>query len=97
MTKRLKSTVLHSTRAAISKKNKHRVVRNISSSEVGKVIAIYGGFCLLKMMKCRRRQATGPQKFKKLSTVIFSFFVSGSGSGGSRSGSARCGSGRGSG
>ena len=28
MTKRLKSTVLHSTRALISKKNKHRVVRN---------------------------------------------------------------------
>ena len=28
MTKRLKSTVLHSTRVLISKKKKHRVVRN---------------------------------------------------------------------
>ena len=28
MTKRLKSTVLHSTRAPISKKKKHKVVRN---------------------------------------------------------------------
>ena len=45
------------------------------------------------MMKCRRRQTTDPQKFKKLSTVVFLFFVSGSGSGGSGSGSDRCGSG----
>ena len=30
------------------------------------------------MIKCRRRQATDPQKLKKLSTVVFSFFVSGS-------------------
>ena len=35
------------------------------------------------MIKCRRKQATDPQKFKKLSTVVFSFFVSESGSGGS--------------
>ena len=34
----------------------------ISSSEVGKLIAINEGFCLLKMIKCRRRQATDPQK-----------------------------------
>ena len=80
MTKRLKNTVLHSTRVLISKKNKHRVVRTTSSSEVGKVIAINEDFCLLKMMKCRRRQATDPQKLKKLSTVVFSFFVGGSGS-----------------
>ena len=25
------------------------------------------------MIKCRRRQATDPQKIKKLSTVVFSF------------------------
>ena len=35
----------------------------MSSSEVHKVIAINEGFCLLKMMKCRR-QATDPQKLK---------------------------------
>ena len=51
------------------------------------------GFCFLKMTKCSRRQGTDPQKFKKLSTVVFSFFVGGSGSGGS--GSDRCGSGSG--
>ena len=62
MTKRLKSTVLHSTRVPISMNKKHRV---------GNIIAINEGFCLLKMMKCRRRQATDPQKFKKLSTVVF--------------------------
>ena len=45
------------------------------------------GFCLFKMMKSRR-QAIDPQKLKKLSTVVFSFFVSGSGS-------DRCGSGSG--
>ena len=45
---------------------------------------------------CRRRQATDPQKLKKLSTVVFSFFVGGSGSGGSGSRSDRCGSGSGS-
>ena len=54
------------------------------------------GFCLLKMMKCKRRQATDPQKLKKLSTVVFSLFVSGSGRDGSGSGSDRCGSGSGS-
>ena len=91
MTKRLKSTVLHLTGVSISKKKRHRVVRNNNSSEVGKVIAINEGFCLLKMVKCRRRQATDPQKLKKLSTIVFSFFVSGSGSG-----SDRCGSGSGS-
>ena len=37
-------------------------------------MAINEGFCPLKMIKCRRRQATDPQKFKKLSTVVFSFF-----------------------
>ena len=47
------------------------------------------------MIECRRRQATDSQKFKKLSTVVFSFFVGESGSGGS--GSDRCGSGIGSG
>ena len=61
------------------------------SSEVGKVIAIKEGFCFLKMIRCRRRQATDPQKLKKLSTAVFSFFVGGSGSGGSD----RCGSGSG--
>ena len=35
------------------------------------------------MMKCRRRQVRDPQKLKKLSTVVFSFFVSGSGGRGS--------------
>ena len=45
------------------------------------------------MIKCRRRQATGPQKLKKLSTVFFSFFVGGSGSDGCGSGSDGCGSG----
>ena len=43
------------------------------------------------MIKCRRRQTTDPQKFKKLSTVVFSFFVSGSGSG--KSGSDKFGRG----
>ena len=27
------------------------------------------------MIKCRRRQATDPQKFKKLSTIVFSFLL----------------------
>ena len=27
------------------------------------------------MMKCRRKQATDPQKLKKLSTVVFSFLL----------------------
>ena len=45
------------------------------------------GFCVLKMIKCRRRQATNPQKKKKLSTVVFSFSVCGSVSGGDRYGS----------
>ena len=27
------------------------------------------------MIKCRKRQATDPQKFKKLSTVLFSFLL----------------------
>ena len=60
-------------------------------------MAIYGGFCSLKVIKCRRRQATDPQKLRKLSTVVFSFFISGSESGGSgsRIGSDRCGSGSG--
>ena len=40
------------------------------------------------MMKCRRRQAADPQKLKKLSTFVFSFFVDES-----ASGSDRCGSG----
>ena len=66
ITKRLKSTVLHLTRVLMSKKKKHRVVRNNNSSEVGKIIAINEDFCLLKMMKCRRRQATDPQKLKKI-------------------------------
>ena len=34
----------------------------ISSSEVDKVIAINEGFCPLKMIKCRRRQATDSPK-----------------------------------
>ena len=42
---------------------------------MGKVIAINEGFCLLKMMKCWRRQATDPQKLKKLSTVVFRFLL----------------------
>ena len=78
MTKRLKSTVPHSTRVLIFMKKNTEWFRTISSSEVGKVIAINEGFCFLKMMKCRRRQVTDPQKLKKLSTVVFSFFVSGS-------------------
>ena len=40
-------------------------------------MAINERFCLLKMMKCKRRQATDPQKLKKLSTDVFLFFVSG--------------------
>ena len=55
MTKRLKNTVLHSTRVVISKKMRHRAVQNNNSSEVGKVIAINEGFCFLKMTKCKRR------------------------------------------
>ena len=89
MIKRLNCTVLHSTRVQISKKTKHRVVRNNKLKRKGKVIAIYGGFCLFKTIKCRRRQATDPQKLKKLSTVVFSFIVGGCESGGSD----RCGSG----
>ena len=27
------------------------------------------------MIKCRRRHATDPQKLKKLSSVVFSFFL----------------------
>ena len=27
------------------------------------------------MIKCRRKQATDPQKFKKLSMVVFSFLL----------------------
>ena len=73
MTKRLKSTVLHSTRVLISKKNKHRVVRNNKLKRSDKVIAINEGFCLLKMIKCRRRQTTDPQKLKKI--VNGRFFV----------------------
>ena len=38
------------------------------------------------MMNCRRRQATDPQKSKKLSTVVFSFFVDGSSGSGIGSG-----------
>ena len=48
------------------------------------------------MIKCRRRQATDPQKLKKIVNVVICFFVGGSGSGGSGSGgsgSDRCGSG----
>ena len=78
MTKRLKSIVLHSTRALISKKNKHRVVRNNKLKRVGEVIAINEGFCLLKMIKCRRKQAKDPQKLKEI--VNGRFFVGGSGS-----------------
>ena len=33
------------------------------------------GFFPLKLIKCRRRQTTDPQKLKKLSPVIFSFFL----------------------
>ena len=40
------------------------------------------------MIKCRRRHATDPRKLKKLSAVVFSFFVG-------ASGSNRCGSGSG--
>ena len=29
----------------------------------------------LNMIKCRRRQTTDPQKFKKLSTVVLSFLL----------------------
>ena len=75
MTKRLKSTVLHSTRVLISKKKKHRIVRNnkLKRSTVGKVIAINKGFCFLKMMKCKRRHGADPQKLKEI--VIGRFFV----------------------
>ena len=37
------------------------------------MIAINEGFCFLKMTKCRRRQATDPQKLKKI--VNGRFFV----------------------
>ena len=57
-------------------------------------MAINEGFCLLKMIKSRRKQIKDPQKLKKkLSMVVFSFFVGGSGSGSGRCGSERCGSG----
>ena len=81
MTRRLKSTVLHSTRVLRSKRKNTEWFRTINLSEVGKAIAIIGGFCFLKMIKCRRRQATDLQKLENLSTFVFSFFVSGSGSG----------------
>ena len=74
MTKRLKSIVLHSTRVLISKKKNTAWLVTISSSKVGKVIAIYGGFCSLKMMKCRTRQTTDPQKFKNCQQ-LFSLFL----------------------
>ena len=74
MTKRFKSTVLHSRRVLISKKKKHRVVLTISSSKLGKVIAINEGFCPLKTIKCKRRQATDPQKLKKIVNDCFVVF-----------------------
>ena len=46
-----------------------------SSSEVDKVIAINEGSCPLKMMKCRRRQATEPQKLKKIVNGCFVGFL----------------------
>ena len=33
------------------------------------------GFCLLKMIKCRRRQATDPQKLKKIVNACFLLLV----------------------
>ena len=48
-------------------KKKHRVVQNYKlNREVGKVIATNEGFCFLKMIKCRRMQATDSQKLKKI-------------------------------
>ena len=74
MTKILKSTVLHSTRVLISKKKKHRVVRNNKLTRSRKVIAINEGFCLFKTMKCRR-QGTDPQKLEKIvSDRFFGFY-----------------------
>ena len=42
---------------------------------MGKVIAINEGFCLLKMIKCRRRQATAPQKLKNCQRLSFVFLL----------------------
>ena len=83
MTKRLKSIVVHSTRVLLSKKkNKRRVVRNNKFKRSKQSNSnIWIGFGLLKMIKYRKRQATEPKKLKKLSTVVFSIFVSRSGSG----------------
>ena len=46
----------------------------LSLSEVDKVVAINEGFCLLKMIKYRRRQATDPQKLKKIVNGRFLVF-----------------------
>ena len=42
---------------------------------MGKVIAMNEGFCPLKMIKCRRRQATEPQKVKKIVNGRFLIFL----------------------
>ena len=52
------------TSSNIEEKKEHRVVWNNILSEVDEVIAIDRDFCLLKVMKCRRRHATDPQKLK---------------------------------
>ena len=46
-----------------------------TNKQVGKVIAINEGFCLLKMIKCRRRQATNPQKFKNCQRSFSRFLL----------------------
>ena len=38
-------------------------------------LAINEGFCFLKMMKCRRWQATDSQKFKKIVNSCFFVFL----------------------
>ena len=75
MTKRLKSTVLYSIRVLISEKRKYRVVWNNKLKRSTKSNSnIWIGFCLLKMIKCRRRQATDLQKLNN-SQRSFSRFL----------------------
>ena len=62
------------TSSNIYEKKSTELFRTISSSEVGKVIAINEGFCFFKMIKCRRRQLTDPQKLIEIVNGRFLVF-----------------------
>ena len=68
-------TVLLSTRVQYPRKRNTEQFETISLSEVGKEIEIYEGFCLLKMIKCRRRQAIDPQELKNCQQLFFGFLL----------------------